>query len=80
MRLVDSRERHSQESTKQLSAVLQAMVEGVLAVDGDERVLFANTATCTMLDRATAKLEGRTVIGNLVDNALKYTTKVARSA
>lgn len=55
------REQQAQESTRQLSAVLQAMVEGVLAVDGTERLMFANTAACTMLEMPPENLQGRLV-------------------
>ena len=38
------------ESTQLLSTVFGSMVEGVLAVDNEERVLFANRAARTLLD------------------------------
>ncbi len=34
----------------QLHAILSGMVEGVLAVDGDDQVLFCNRAACALLD------------------------------
>lgn len=44
---------------ERLSAVLTGMAEGVLAVDRDERVLFANPAASQLLDLPDAKLVGR---------------------
>lgn len=38
------------ESTNQLSAVLQAMVEGVIAIDKEQSILFANDVACQLMD------------------------------
>ena len=38
------------ESSNQLSAILQAMVEGVIAIDEDQSILFANDVACHLMD------------------------------
>ena len=38
-----------QESNEQLETMLRGMVEGVIAIDAEERILFANQAACEML-------------------------------
>lgn len=55
------RDQQAQASSKQLAAVLQAMVEGVLAVDGGERILFANSAACRMLELKPGAIENRLI-------------------
>ena len=53
-------EEQMRSSASTLSAVLQAMVEGVIAVDRNEQVLFANATACSMLSIAdTAICERR---------------------
>jgi two-component system phosphate regulon sensor histidine kinase PhoR len=47
----------SQEDAK-LRAMLAGMVEGVVAVDAQDRILFANTAARRMLDLPAEELEG----------------------
>jgi len=58
---VTRRDQEAQASSKQLAAVLQAMVEGVLAVDGQDRVVFANSAACRMLELNAASVGGRLI-------------------
>lgn len=55
------REREIRASAVQLSAMLQAMVEGVIAVDSEERVLFANRVICEMLQVPSDRVQGRPV-------------------
>ena len=38
------------ENSERLEAVLGGMIDGVLAVDGDQRILFANRAACNLLE------------------------------
>jgi two-component system phosphate regulon sensor histidine kinase PhoR len=47
-----------QESEGRLSAVLEGMIEGVLALDGDHRVLFANSAAGRLLSFNPEKVIG----------------------
>lgn len=49
------------ESSQLLSTVFGSMVEGVVAVDNDERILFANDAARTLLDFGDQELFGRPV-------------------
>ncbi len=44
---------------EQLATVLEAMVEGVIAVDQEERILLANTAAVRLLDLKAFKVVGR---------------------
>ena len=44
---------------EQLATVLEAMVEGVIAVDPDERILLANTAAIQLLDLKAYNVVGR---------------------
>lgn len=55
------REQEIRSSAVQLSAMLQAMVEGVIAVDSEERVLFANNVVCKMLQVRPDSVKGRPV-------------------
>lgn len=49
------------ESSRLLSTVFGSMVEGVIAVDNDENILFANEAARTLLDFGDRDLVGRPV-------------------
>ena len=48
-----------EEDRQQLRAVLSSMVEGVVALDADERVLFANDRAGELLGFAAATAMGR---------------------
>ncbi len=61
--------RELEENSERLRTVLGAMVEGVLAVDDQERILFANAAARSMLD-----LSGPYVVGRPVWEAVRNTT------
>src|SRR5665647_3032539 len=50
-----TRERNERE------AVLSSMVEGVLAVDTDERIIAVNAAAASLIDAEPAEAEGRTI-------------------
>lgn len=50
------RETRLRENSQRIEAVLGSMVEGVLAVDNQQRVLVANQAACEMLDVEPADL------------------------
>lgn len=54
-------EQQMRSSAVQLSAMLQSMAEGVIAVDADERVLFANDVACSMLELDPDNLKGRPI-------------------
>lgn len=47
------------ESTNQLSAILQAMVEGVIAINEERSILFANDVACQLMDLNTDAAMGR---------------------
>lgn len=78
-------EQSMRSSTTQLSAMLEAMVEGVIAVDEQQRILFANNVACRLfgLDRST--VEGRRIfeilrinhVQEAVDESLKKGESVA---
>src|SRR5580704_18710439 len=53
--------RQLQESTERLETVLGSMVEGVVAVDEKQRVLFANRAARALLDMQTVNPVGRPI-------------------
>lgn len=44
---------------QELATVLESMVEGVIAVDQNRRILFANRAACEMLEVGSANITGR---------------------
>lgn len=48
-----------QQNHQQLETVLGAMVEGVIAIDGRERIVFANTAARRLLDLTSSPLVDR---------------------
>lgn len=47
--------------SERLETVLGAMIEGVVAIDGDERIIFANAAARVMLGRGDSNLVGRPI-------------------
>jgi two-component system phosphate regulon sensor histidine kinase PhoR len=53
--------RQLQESTERLETVLGSMVEGVVAVDENQRVLFANRAARALLDMQSPSAVGRPI-------------------
>ena len=59
--LSDEREQNLdiRSTATQLSAILQTMADGVIAVDRDERVLFANQVAGRLLDIDITDIEGR---------------------
>lgn len=58
---LSARERDARASAIQMSAMLQSMVEGVVAVDVQERILFANNVFCSMFDIDPKTVEGRRI-------------------
>jgi two-component system, OmpR family, phosphate regulon sensor histidine kinase PhoR len=50
---------------EQLNAILSGMVEGVVALDNTERILFANARACDLLDLNPQAIKGRK-IGDLI--------------
>lgn len=48
-----------EEDRQQLRAVLSGMVEGVVAIDAQQRILFANDRAAQLLDFSTAQVVGR---------------------
>lgn len=51
--------RQLEEDRARLRTVLGSMVEGVVALDGEQRILFANERACTLLDFPLAGALGR---------------------
>lgn len=47
------------ESSNQMSAILQAMVEGVIAIDQDRTILFANDVACKLMEIDITAAMGR---------------------
>lgn len=68
------------ENSQRLETVLGGMIEGVIAVDGDEQILFANQAAKALLEISTSEIVGRPIweavrnpaIQKVVQNALEY--------
>ena len=68
-----------EEDRQQLRTVLSSMVEGVIAVDSDQRILFANDRAGRLLDFPAARVVGRALgsnclkadVQNIVADALK---------
>lgn len=56
---ISSREAVLREYSQRLEAILGSMVEGVIAVNGQREVLFANFAACDMLSLQRTELSGR---------------------
>jgi len=56
-----------QESNEQLETMLRGMVEGVIAIDAEQRILFANQAACEMLQIEMPADQGR-MLWELVRN------------
>ena len=82
-RIADLQEQRQrlQHNNQQLETVLAAMVEGVIAVDAQERVLLANNAALVLLESTRQAMIGRPIwevvrqprIEELVDQALQGT-------
>jgi len=58
---VSQQVRELRQHANRLTTVLGSMVEGVIAVDVDERVLFANPAAHRLLDFTITQVEGRPI-------------------
>ena len=58
---LDDKLRTLTQERNEREAVLTSMVEGVLAVDADERVIAVNAAAARLLDTEPAAAEGRTI-------------------
>jgi len=56
---LQSKQQRVTRDNEQLATVLEAMVEGVIAVDPDERILLANTAAIQLLDLKSFNVVGR---------------------
>ncbi|MCG8586393.1 MAG: cell wall metabolism sensor histidine kinase WalK, partial [Pirellulales bacterium] len=58
---ISEKGREFAENSERLEAVLGGMIEGVLAVDGDERILFANRAAHSLFEFATPEFVGHPI-------------------
>ena len=74
-----SRLRDLKHSSERLSTVLESMTEGVVAVDARQRILFANTAACELLDFDASEVEGRPLLEQVrhhrLDKAISTTLR-----
>jgi two-component system phosphate regulon sensor histidine kinase PhoR len=52
---------HLEEDRQQLRTILSGMVEGVVALDGDQRILFANDRAAELLELTSPALVGRPI-------------------
>ena len=76
---LDSVSREHAESTALFQAVLRTMVEGVVVLDSDQQILFANEAARPLLDFQTPDVIGRPIwevarlvpVNHLVERVLK---------
>jgi len=66
-----TRENQLRESMQRQSTILSGMIEGVLAVDQEEHVLFANQAAGRMLGFAPNKIEQRALLEVVRSNDLR---------
>ncbi len=53
-----------EEDRQQLRAILSGMVEGVVALDAEQRILFANDRAAELLEFPTRKPVGRRLVGS----------------
>ena len=60
-----------QENNEQLETVLRGMIEGVIAIDGAQQILFANQAACEMLDLDVPSDVGRMLWGRIRNPSLE---------
>ncbi len=67
------------ESSQLLSTVFGSMVEGVVAVDNDENILFANEAARLLLDVGDRELIGRPVWESVRNDTVKTVVRQAMS-
>jgi len=67
------------ESSQLLSTVFGSMVEGVVAVDNDENILFANEAARLLLDVGDRDLIGRPVWESVRNDTVKTVVRQAMS-
>lgn len=61
------------ESGQRLTAVLEGMSDGVISVDLEERILFANSAVGTMFDFDSEHAEGKSLLNVVRHRALRET-------
>lgn len=61
-RQLNVRETQLRESSRRLIAVLEGMVEGVIALDDQERIVLANAAAGRLLGFVPAEAEGRSLL------------------
>jgi two-component system phosphate regulon sensor histidine kinase PhoR len=68
---IDREVKNLSEERTQLAAILSALVEGVVAVDHEGRVLFLNPAAEKLFAVTSAEIQGRPVLEVLRHNALQ---------
>lgn len=66
-------------SSRLLSTVFGSMVEGVIAVDNDERVLFANAAAKSVFDSGDGDVQGRPIWECVRNDAVQTVVRQALS-
>lgn len=77
---IHNRETHMRTHASRLEAVLASMIEGVLAIDADDRVALANQAACDMLRVAREELIGRPLLGQVRVKELAEAIETARKS
>lgn len=72
-RELDTRERQLRESMQRQTTVLGGMIEGVIAVDYDQHILFANVAAGRKLRFSPEEVEGRPLLEVVRSHELRAT-------
>jgi two-component system phosphate regulon sensor histidine kinase PhoR len=78
-RQLRTREAELRESRERLAAVLGGMSEGVIAVDDDERIVFANATAGKMLGFSADQVEGRSFLESVRNHKLYRAIEEARA-
>jgi two-component system phosphate regulon sensor histidine kinase PhoR len=77
---IDVRIHELRSRNNQLSAVLGGMIEGVIAIDGSTRIVFANDAAARMLGFSAENARGRSLIEAVRDELLHRSVKQSMNA
>ncbi|MEC7564041.1 MAG: ATP-binding protein [Planctomycetota bacterium] len=79
-RTLSKRMKQLERNHNELLIVLEGMKEGVIAVDGDERIRFANEAVCRMFELDLERDQGRPIWEVLRNQMIETTIKKARKS
>ena len=72
---IEAREGQMREVVDRMSAVLGGMIEGVFAVDDEQRILFANEAAGRLLDFSPEKAQGAKFSSIIENDTLRQVAK-----